>query len=66
MITMGASFDNDGKTLVMGVIALDTILLPQEDIVGAGAPLALCFLSAKPYGMRRRKCFSHRTASSLP
>lgn len=57
MITMDASFDNVGKPLVMGVIVLDIILLPQEDTVGAGAPLALCFLSARPYMTMHKKFF---------
>ena len=65
MITMGASFDNAGKTsMVMGAFVLDIIPLSQN-IVGVGAHLAPCFLSARPYGMMRKKCFAHRIASSL-
>lgn len=65
MITMGASFDNAGKTpMVMGVFVLDIIPLSQS-IAGVGARLSLCFLSARPYGTMRKKCFSRRIGSSL-
>lgn len=63
MIAMDASFDNAGKTsMVMGVFVLDIILLSQY-IADFDVRQSLCFLSARPYGKMRKKCFSYRIGS---